>query len=88
MSEYFHDIPMATLYFKDFGEVLAGKYRRDLLVGEWFFRYQLIFKIYFCHILWLSVKCVADAIEAFQEVTNTNKSSLKKKKIQTRVLVD
>jgi hypothetical protein len=34
MSEYFHDIPMATLYFKDFGEVLAGKYRRDLLVGE------------------------------------------------------
>lgn len=61
MSEYFHDIPMATLYFKDFGEVLAGKYRRDLLV---------------------------DAIEAFQEVTNTNKSSLKKKKIQTRVLVD
>jgi len=33
-SQDFPDIPMATLNFKDFGEVLAGKYRPDLLVGE------------------------------------------------------
>jgi hypothetical protein len=30
----FPDIAMASLNFKDFAEVLAGKYRPDLLVGE------------------------------------------------------
>jgi len=31
----FPDIPMASFNFKDFGEVLAGQYRPDLLVGEY-----------------------------------------------------
>lgn len=46
--EDFPAIPMARYHFKDFEDVLAGKYRPDLLV---------------------------DAIGAFQEVTNTNRSS-------------
>jgi hypothetical protein len=74
-SQDFPDIPMATLNFKDFGEVLAGKYRQDLLVGESFFWYQLICQSFVGYILWFSGECVADAIGAFQEVTNTNKSS-------------
>lgn len=48
----FPDIPMASFNFKDFGEVLDGKYRPDLVVGEYFasmipFTFQFIrFLIY------------------------------------------
>ncbi|XP_039682916.1 uncharacterized protein [Medicago truncatula] len=52
--EDFPAIPLAGFCFKDFEDVLAGKYRPDLIV---------------------------DAIGAFQEVTNTNRSSGRLKSI-------
>ena len=67
----FPQISIVPMRFKDFGEILAGHYRTDLLTGKKIENmYGILLIVHIITMLCLPV--LADVIGAFHEVTNTN----------------